>query len=46
MKAILDYWTQHIPAGAFQKVLQVANVVLGVLTVQRGFTNSQDKTNA
>ena len=25
------------------KVLQVANIVLGVLTVKRGFTNSQEK---
>jgi hypothetical protein len=28
------------------KVLQIANIVLGVLTVKRGFTNSQEKPNA
>jgi hypothetical protein len=28
------------------KVLQVANIVLGVLTVKRGFTNSQEKPSA
>lgn len=29
-----------IPVGAAVKVLQIANIVLGVLTVKRGFTNS------
>lgn len=32
-----------IPAGAVFKALQIANIVLGVLTVKRGFTNSQEK---
>lgn len=35
-----------IPAGTVYKVLQVANIVLGVLTVKRGFTNSQRNDNA
>jgi hypothetical protein len=35
-----------VPPGSFQKALQFANVVLGVLTVQRGFTNSQEKPSA
>jgi hypothetical protein len=35
-----------IPPGTATKILQAANIVLGVLTVRRGFTNSQDKPNA
>lgn len=33
-----------LPAGAVVKTLQVLNIVLGVLTVKRGFTNSQKET--
>jgi hypothetical protein len=35
-----------VPPGAIAKTLQVANIVLGVLTVKRGFTNSQEKPSA
>jgi hypothetical protein len=34
-----------LPVGVI-KVLQVANIILGVLTVKRGFTNSQEKPGA
>jgi 2-methylcitrate dehydratase PrpD len=35
-----------LPAGGIVKALQIANIVLGVLTVKRGFTNSQEKPSA
>jgi hypothetical protein len=35
-----------IPPGGIYKALQIANMVLGVLTVKRGFTNSQRITSA
>jgi hypothetical protein len=35
-----------IPPGLPTKILQAANIVLGVLTVKRGFVNSQEKPSA
>lgn len=35
-----------IPPGVATKALQAANVILGVLTLQRGFTNSNASPSA